>query len=121
MGIGITGVGNRKLIFMSKEIGCTGKRNPLWYNTSTQSYSDMESVVLDKYLNSFTVKNAGTTLLSVNQDILQPGESKSFGANAGEVYVGRCDINFVLQDPPPASIINSAVVTQKFYTKDTFE
>lgn len=101
-------------------MGCTGKRRPLYYDTFTQSYAALQSVVMERLCNGFTVNNAGNTIVYVNGDPLQPGSSKTVGGNEGEVYKGRCDLQFVTPSPAPSTIINLAVVTQKYYLPDQF-
>lgn len=88
----------------------------LAYNITVQTYQTIQSVILDKYLNGVAVKNVGTTLLVVNTETLQPGESKSIGGNYGEIYRGRLDMKFQTQAIPPPTIVNLVEVTQKFYT-----
>lgn len=90
------------------------------YNTTTQEYTSLRSVNVDKLCNGFTVNNVGTTICLVNGDPLQPGDSKTVGGNVGEVYVGRIDLAFMVPDPAPSEIINSAFVTQKFYVPENF-
>jgi hypothetical protein len=100
--------------------GCTGKRKMVFYNTTTQEYTALRSVVVDKRCNGFTVNNAGTTIVTVNGEPLQPGDTKTVGGNEGEVYVGRIDLAFYTPTPAPSIIVNSAWVTQKFYESDNF-
>lgn len=101
-------------------VGCTGAKRAMMYNTSTQEYTLQRSVVVGKLCNGFSVKNAGTTILVLNGEPLQPGEAKTVGGNEGEVYVGRIDITFQIQTPAPTPITNSAWVTQKFYEESNF-
>lgn len=93
--------------------------NRLNYNIAIQTYGVATRVPVEQTCNAITVKNAGTTILVFNGDPLQPGESKSVGGNYGEIYMGRCDLQFVTQNPPPGTITNFAVVTQKFYVDST--
>lgn len=83
--------------------------------TSVQEYMQRQEVVLDELCNGFVVKNAGTTLVIFQGDILQPGESKSFGGNRLEIYRTRADIVFQVQTVPPLVVTNLCFVTQKFY------
>jgi hypothetical protein len=66
-------------------------------------------------VNAFSVKNAGTTLVIFNREELQPQESQSIGGNEGEEYVGRVDISFETQAPPPLTIVNRCWLTIKYY------
>jgi hypothetical protein len=93
--------------------------NRLNFNITVQVYGVATRVPVEETCNAVTVKNAGTTLLFFNGDPLQPGESKSAGGNYGEIYMGRVDLQFVTQTPPPTTITNLAVVTQKFYVDST--
>jgi hypothetical protein len=85
------------------------------YNTTTQEYTQMRSVVVDKLCNGVTVINKGTTLALWNGLPLDPGESMTVGGNEGEVFVGRIDLSFQIPVPAPVTIVNSAWVIQKFY------
>ena len=101
-------------------VGCTGKRKPRYYNTTTQEYTALRSVNVDKMCNGFSVNNAGTTIVTLNGEPLQPGQSKTVGGNEDEIYVGRIDLAFIVPTPAPSTIINSAWVTQKFYEREDF-
>jgi hypothetical protein len=101
-------------------VGCSGKKAAVMYNTTTQEYTLMTSVVPDKLCNGVTVINKGTTIAIWNGLPLMPGESMSVGGNEGEVYIGRIDIRFTIQAPAPPTIVNSAYVIQKFYTGENF-
>jgi hypothetical protein len=85
------------------------------YSTSNVLYQRQISVTVDKLCNGFSAKNAGTTIVLLNGEPLQPGESKSIGGNLGEIFVGRIDIAFLLPTPAPATIVNACYVTQKTY------
>jgi|HubBroStandDraft_5_1064220.scaffolds.fasta_scaffold00865_19 hypothetical protein len=88
----------------------------VFWNESTQQYTVATNIPVDQWCNGWTAINRGTTICIVNGDPLNPGESKDFGGNLGEIYEGRIDISFKVQVPPPLVITNLAVVTQKFYT-----
>jgi hypothetical protein len=88
----------------------------LGYNTSVQTYKRAKQVVIDRLCNGVVIKNAGNTLVVIQSDTLQPGESKSIGGNSGEVFIGRVDINFQLPAVIPVPVVNLVQVTQKFYT-----
>jgi hypothetical protein len=105
---------------MSSCVGCTGKPQQRYYNTTTQEYRALRSVNVDKRCNGFSVNNAGTTIVTVNGEPLQPGQSKTVGGNEDEIYVGRIDLAFIIPSPAPSTIVNSAWVTQKFYESDNF-
>lgn len=94
----------------------------LKYSTSNVLYNRAISVTVDKLCNGFSAKNAGTTIVLLNGEPLQPGadenlagETKSIGGNYGEVFVGRIDIAFAVPDPAPSEIINACYITQKTY------
>lgn len=82
------------------------------YSWSVQRYESQKQVVLDPYCNGIVVKNAGTSVLIIQGDPLQPNESKSIGGNYAEIFVGRVDVSFVAG----VGLVNLAIVTQKFYT-----
>jgi hypothetical protein len=84
-------------------------------NFSTQSYNGNKHITVVRSCNGFTVKNRGNSILVINQDPLDPGESKAFGLNRGEVYTGRIDISFRAQAVQPVPRVDAAFVTQKFY------
>lgn len=88
------------------------------YTISTQVYSADQQVVWEKNLNGFSIHNTGTTQLLFNQDLLEPGESKTIGGNIGEVFEGRIFLTFQTQTPAPPVIINQVTVTQKYYVGD---
>jgi hypothetical protein len=91
----------------------------LKYNISTQTYNNVQKVQWDRWLNGFTLHNTGNTILSFNNDPIQPGGSKTVGGNFGEIYGGRIDIQFITPSPAPSTINNAVVITQKFYLIDT--
>ena len=102
-------------------VGCTGEAKTVKYNTSTQEYVRLNSVVVQRGCNAVSVKNAGTTMVFWNGEPLVPGESKSVGGNEGEEYVGRIDLTFGAAAVPPATVATPSVwVTQKFYTDKTY-
>ena len=88
------------------------------WNFDTKDFSVNAQIDIDQLCNAITVKNAGTTLVLIQGDILQPGESKAMGGNRMEILRGRFDIRFQTQVPPPLIITNLAFVTQKFYLPD---
>jgi hypothetical protein len=77
--------------------------------------SGTSQVPIGQFVNGFTVKNAGNTIVMFNQEPLLPGESQTVGGNEGEIYVGRVDIFFTLPAPPPLVPVNAAWITVKFY------
>lgn len=81
----------------------------LQYNISTQQYAGAEDVPTMDFCNGFSVRNIGTSVCVVMGDALAPNESKSFGGNRGEIFVGRIDIKFT------GAGNNLALVTQKYY------
>jgi hypothetical protein len=92
---------------------------PYKVNYITQAFgTNPKSIVLDEFTNALTIKNTGTTLCLINEDPLNPGESKFFGGNAGEVFDAgtRFDVRFVIQVPAPATVVNLCQVTTKIYT-----
>lgn len=107
-----------QLVFILNKIldVLTKKRiRPLYYNTVVLAYATAQKIDLDNRCNGITVKNAGTTQVIIDDEILQPGESKAIGGNLGEIFIGRKDIYFQVPTPAPAVITNLAYVTVKFY------
>jgi hypothetical protein len=95
--------------------------NEKYYAIVNEQYAVQDTVGFDPNCNGFVVKNAGTTLLSFDNEILQPQESKSIGGNYGEYYCGdRKKIYFIVQSPAPSSIKNLCIVTQKIYINKKF-
>lgn len=87
----------------------------LYYNTVTQSYSFPQKVVIQDKCNGFTIRNAGNSILIMDDEQIQPGESKAIGGNRNEYFVGRKDISFAPQAVQPAPRIDLCYVTQKYY------
>jgi hypothetical protein len=97
------------------------QREYLYYTDAETVYSDAGQVSFDSFSNGWVIKNTGTTLLIIDgKETLQPTESKSFGGNVGEIYVGQKRISFKTQAIPPAVITNQATVTEKIYVKRSF-
>lgn len=86
-------------------------------NSNTQTYTTSTKITLDLLSNSLSVKNAGNSLLLLNNDPLQPGETKIFSVWPGEILVGK--YNFYFQTPPVVPIgyvqDDMAVVTEMYY------
>lgn len=56
---------------------------------------------VEKFCNGFTVTNVGDDNVTVNDQILYPGtigsilgDSRTYGGNRGEIYVGRIKVSF---------------------------
>jgi hypothetical protein len=81
----------------------------LCYDYSTQDIIRSQRLNISETCNGWTVKNAGTSVVEVKGDPLQPGESKSVGGNYGEIFVGRVDLLFT------GAGTNLAIYTEKFY------
>lgn len=95
---------------------CTCSKNFLKYNVSTVVYTEAGDCRLDKYCNGLLLHNSGTTNVIVAGDTIVPGQSKTIGGNAGEVFVGPMEIKFRTPSPAPPIATNSVTVTQKYYT-----
>lgn len=93
----------------------------LYYDQSGRSVAQPGMVQLNRNIFAVSVHNTGTTLVIVNDDTLQPGESKTFGGFWGMVFTGRIFLQFQTQSPPPGTVINLAFVTQLFYVPAPFE
>ena len=92
----------------------------LYYDIATRQISIPGLVQLVDNLNQVAIHNAGNTIVLVNDDPLQPGESKSWGGNWGEIFTGRVFLQFVMPVPAPPIPNNAAFVTQKFYQAAKF-
>lgn len=90
----------------------------LYYDTTVIPVSLPGMVQLVPNVNGVAVHNAGNTIVLFNEDPLQPGESKTFGGNWGEIFTGRIFIRFILPTPAPAIPNNLAYVTSKFYVPE---
>lgn len=84
----------------------------LYYNTTVQAYSANQKVQIDRRCNGITVLNAGTNAFLFDDELIQPGESKSINGNRKEIFVGRKDLTFPTPNPG-----NLAYITQKYYVK----
>jgi hypothetical protein len=82
------------------------------FHVYTQQYTTGQIVPVERWVNAVSCKNAGTAILNFMGDPLQPGETKSIGGNAMEVWDEKhMDISFTntgLQT-------QLAVITQKWY------
>lgn len=81
----------------------------------TQPYSVNTIVPVERWVNAVSIKNAGTGLLTCMGDPLQPGETKSIGGNAFEIWSEK-HLDLVFSNPNllPTPIF-LAIVTQKYY------
>lgn len=98
------------------------KRQYRYYNTTTQGYSaPVQKIVIDRKCNTITVRNAGNSLVIYDDEIIQPGQSKTIGGNQDEIFIGRKDLAFQpttnqpIPQPQPLPRVDFAYVTQKFY------
>ncbi len=90
----------------------------LYYNTVTQAYSVATKIVVQDKCNGITIRNAGNSFLIMDDEIIQPGQSKAIGGNRLEYFIGRKDISFTAQTPvQPAPRVDLCYVTQKFYVE----
>lgn len=78
-------------------------------------YTESGEADLHALCNGFTIKNTGTTNLFSLNDLLLPGESKTFGCNAYEVISLIVDLVFKAPAVAPPVSVNSATVTQKIF------
>jgi hypothetical protein len=82
------------------------------FHVYTQEYTNATIVPVERWVNAVSVKNAGTAVLLFMGDPLQPGETKSIGGNAFEIWDEKhMDINF--QNTGLQTQL--AIITQKFY------
>lgn len=92
-----------------------------WNTTGAQIVTKSGFVDVVKLCNGFTVTNTGTDTVRVNDAVLFPGtfgsvlgDSRTFGGNEGEIYVGNIKISFTL----PAGANPQVEIIQKFYVED---
>jgi len=91
------------------------------YNTTgAQLYYQSKYVDVVKLCNGFTATNVGGAIVRVNEAILYPGtigtnlgDSRTFGGNEGEIYVGTIRVSFDPAGPNPA-----VEIIQKFYVEE---
>ena len=89
------------------------------YNFVINRYNRTQVVPRQRNCNGFTVTNLGDTTILVNGAILFPsatpltaqGDSKSFGGNEGETYIGYIQLTFQF----PIGAAPLAEIIQKFY------
>lgn len=83
------------------------------FHVYTQQYTVAQIVPVERWVNAVSVKNAGTAVVNFMGDPMQPGETKSIGGNAFEIWDEKhMDINFV---NPGGLLTQLVIVTQKFY------
>lgn len=87
----------------------------LHYDWALHPITRRGDVPLSQRCNGVTVKNGGNNIVLVNNEPLQPGESKALGGNYGELFRGRVQINFMNQAVQPTPVVAIAYVTEKFY------
>jgi hypothetical protein len=89
----------------------------LYFDTSVLQYAVPAKINLDLLCNAIVVNNTGNIICLIDDEPLQPGDSKTIGGNRGEILTGRHEIGFttVGMAVVPSPIIQSAFVTQKFY------
>lgn len=95
------------------------------YNFTTNNYALPGDIPRERYCNGFTVTNIGDTPLKINDAILFPsatpatvqGDSKSFGGNEGEIYIGKLSLSFL----QPVLANPLCEIIQKYYIPDEEE
>lgn len=90
---------------------CTARK----VNFSSQGYSANTHVKVVDFQNGFTVKNRGNCFCLINNEPLNPGESKGFICWPEETYGGRIDIVFRNMPGQVMPVVRMAWVTQKFF------
>jgi hypothetical protein len=90
----------------------------LEYNLFVVNYQVSGWYDIEKNCNGFTVTNIGDTIVKVNDQIFYPGvpgtslgDSRSFGGNEGEIYMGRLKVAF----QTPLGVAPQIEVVQKVY------
>jgi hypothetical protein len=98
-----------------KEILDIGFKAFVRFHVYTQPYSVNTIVPVERWVNACSIKNAGTNVLVCMGDPLQPGETKSIGGNAFEIWEER-HMDLVFTNPNAVvNPVSLAIVTQKFY------
>jgi hypothetical protein len=87
----------------------------LQYNVQTTVISGPSQIPTVEFCNGFSIKNTGNSVVVIMDDQLAAGESKSFGGNRGEIYIGRIDLKFIAAAVPVIPRIDGCVITEKFY------
>jgi hypothetical protein len=90
----------------------------LRYDKQTRIVVQPGAMALPEFVNGVTVKNSGTVDLYWDDDKIVAGDFKSLGGNLGERYTGDVTLKWIEQTPPPATVIQQATVTIKFYIND---
>ncbi len=93
--------------------------NPLQkYDLIPQNYDASGWFDIPKNCNGFVVTNIGNTFVQVNDQIFYPGvpgtslgDSRSYGGNKDEVYVGKLKVSFAL----PLGTVPNIEVVYKIY------
>lgn len=90
------------------------------YNISSVPYVNSGRVNLSEYCNGLTIRNTGSTTVTVNRQPLDAGAFMAISGNEGEIFRGRIDLLFAAA----GNAGNEVWVTEKFYTSggsyDTF-
>jgi len=83
----------------------------------TNAYTTPTKITLDQLSNCLAVKNAGNSILLINNDPLVPAETKIFSAWPQEVLVGKYYIDFRTPASVPVGYVQDdfAVVTEQYY------
>lgn len=91
------------------------KEKILYWNTVVMSFGTPAKVDFDSRTNAFVVKNAGNQLVVFDDEVIQPGESKAYGGNRAEIFIGRKDLYFQVPAGFVGTALNLAYVTVKYY------
>ena len=88
-----------------------------YFDTTPYTYTKPQKINIPSLCNAISIKNTGNIICVVDEEPIQPGESKSIGGNRGEILYGRHDISFTTagMDIVPPTQLPQAFVTAKFY------
>jgi hypothetical protein len=91
-------------------------------NTRTTITEVGGNIILDEFSNAFAIKNIGNSVLLINNDPLQPTESKSFGGHLFTILTGRYSFTFQpIASPPPGYVQEDGAVITEYYFLPTAE
>ena len=86
------------------------------YTFRTANYQAQTNITLDQWSNAITFKNNGNSLLIVDNDTLQPTESKSIGGIYNGILRKRLSISFApILNPPVGYVQADSCTTTEVY------
>jgi len=90
-----------------------------YWNSISQTYQISAWYDVPKNCNGFMITNVGDVIVTVNDQIFYPGvpgtslgDSRTFGGNEGEIYLGNIKVAFA---NPPIGVLPQIEVVYKVY------